>query len=85
MANAIVRQLGRGNTLENTTNNKGKGNRNVVLKTYTFVDMFPTEISTIDLSYDSTDTIEEFTVTFALQYYLVGYQADGYQCLNLLI
>ena len=39
--------------------------------------MFPTEISTIDLSYDSTDTIEEFTVTFALQYYLVGYQADG--------
>ena len=77
MANAIVRQLGRGNALENTTNGKGKGNKNVVLKTYTFVDMFPTEISTIDLSYDSTDTIEEFTVTFALQYYLVGYQADA--------
>ena len=77
MANAIVRQLGRGNALENTNNREGKGNKSVVLKTYTFIDMFPTEISTIDLSYDSTDTIEEFTVTFALQYYLVGYQADG--------
>ena len=77
MANAIVRQLGRGNALENTNNREGLGNKSVVLKTYTFIDMFPTEISTIDLSYDSTDTIEEFTVTFALQYYLVGYQADG--------
>jgi hypothetical protein len=31
------------------------------LKTYTFYDIFPTEVSAIDLSYDS-DTIEEFTV-----------------------
>ena len=46
--------------------------------------MFPTEISSIDLSYDSTDTIEEFTVTFAFQYYLVGYQADGLQSILLL-
>ena len=77
MANAIVKQLGRGEKLENNDNRNGKGDRNVVLKTYTFMDMFPTEISTIDLSYDSTDTIEEFTVTFALQYYLIGYRADG--------
>lgn len=77
MANAQVKQLGRGNALENTDNRAGKGDRSVALKSYTFIDMFPTEISSIDLSYDSTDTIEEFTVTFAFQYYVVGYKADG--------
>ncbi len=38
-----------------------------MLQTYKFVDIFPTEVSAIDLSYDSSDTIEEFTVTFAVQ------------------
>ena len=77
MANAIVRQLGRGNALENTDNRKVKVTEVLSLKSYTFIDMFPTEISSIDLSYDSTDTIEEFTVTFAFQYYVVGYKPDG--------
>ena len=31
---------------------------------YKFADIFPTNISAIDLSYDTTDTIEEFTVEF---------------------
>lgn len=32
------------------------------LRTYRFHDVFPTNVSTIDLSYDTTDTVEEFTV-----------------------
>jgi hypothetical protein len=77
MTNATVRQLGRGNILNNTDNNAGKGDEMIKLRTYTFVDLFPTEISPIELSYDSADTIEEFTVTFAYQYYTIGYKDDA--------
>ena len=38
---------------------------NVVLKEYEFIDIFPVSVGSIDLSYDSTDTIEEYTVEFA--------------------
>ena len=31
------------------------------------IDIFPTSVSAIDLSYDTGDTIEEFTVEFAVQ------------------
>lgn len=34
------------------------------LRTYKFNSVFPTNISPIDLSYDTTDAIEEFTVEF---------------------
>ena len=37
-----------------------------VLGSYQFQDIFPTNVSQIDLSYDSVDTIEEFTVEFAV-------------------
>ncbi len=37
------------------------------LKSYKFIDIFPVAVSAIDLSYDSSDTIEEFTVEFAVQ------------------
>lgn len=36
---------------------------------YELINCWPTDISTIDLSYDSTDTIEEFTVTWAYDYF----------------
>jgi len=36
---------------------------------YYFVDAFPTSVSQMDLSWDTKDTIEEFTVTFAYQYW----------------
>ena len=42
---------------------------NTVIKTYTFKDAFPTEISAIDLSYGDTDTIERFTCTWQYQYW----------------
>ena len=72
MTDAMVRQLGRSNTAGSTDNNSGGGQQNVILRTYNFFDIFPTEVSAIDLSYDTSDTIEEFTVTFAVQYYAIG-------------
>jgi len=40
-----------------------------VLRSYKFFGVFPTAISPIDLSYDTTDTIEEFTVELQVQYW----------------
>jgi hypothetical protein len=40
-----------------------------VLRTYKFWDIFPTNISTIDLSYETTDTIQEFTVEMQVHYW----------------
>jgi hypothetical protein len=39
------------------------------LKRYRFVGMFPTDLSQIDLDWGSNDTIEEYTVNFAYQYW----------------
>jgi hypothetical protein len=39
------------------------------LKAYTMVGCFPTDISSIELSYDQSDTIEEFSVTMAYSYF----------------
>tara|TARA_X000000368_G_scaffold390409_1_gene353587 strand:- start:640 stop:1230 length:591 start_codon:yes stop_codon:yes gene_type:complete len=64
MTNAKVFQLGRGSKINSEDS---KGDKNVVLKEYEFVDIFPTNISAIDLSYESSDTIEEFTVEFQVQ------------------
>ena len=65
MVNAKVFQLGRGSspgTAGNTAVDAGTDNS--VLKEYEFIDIFPTAVSPIDLSYDSSDAIEEFTVEF---------------------
>ena len=64
MTNAKVYQLGRGSTPSSKDNT---GTSNSVLKEYEFIDIFPTNVSQIDLSYDSSDTIEEFTVEFQVQ------------------
>jgi hypothetical protein len=66
MSNATVYQLGRGSTINSTTN---AGSDSSILAAYKFVDIFPTSVSNIDLSYDSGDTIEEFTVEFQVQSY----------------
>lgn len=39
------------------------------VRKYKFYGIFPTNISQIDLSMDSTDTIEEYTVEFQVQYW----------------
>ena len=64
MVDAKVYQLGRGS--EKSSQNNG-GSENVVLKEYEFQNIFPTNVSAIDLSYDTGDTIEEFTVEFQVQ------------------
>lgn len=68
MTNAKVYQLGRGSSKASQDNNGGS---NAVLKEYEFVDIFPTAISAIDLSYDTSDAIEEFTVDFQVQTFSV--------------
>ena len=51
------------------------------LRTYKFFDVFPTNLSQMDLSYETTDTIEEFTVELQVLYYEslkgVGANAGG--------
>ena len=62
---AVVKQFSRAaSTLANV---EGQGME--VAKQYKFYSIFPTNISAIDLSYDSADTIEEFTVEFQVQYW----------------
>jgi hypothetical protein len=41
-----------------------------VLKQYQFVGMFPVDIAPIDLDWGSNDSIEEYSVTFAYQYWV---------------
>lgn len=75
MTNALVHQLGRGadNGRESTSNSSSISGTSVTpLKTYTFYDIFPTNISAIDLSYDTSDTIEEYSVEFQVQYWEPG-------------
>ena len=64
MVSAKVYQLGRGASPESMTN---AGTANSVLKEYEFYNIWPSTVAAIDLSYDSPDTIEEFTVDFQVQ------------------
>lgn len=79
MGNAVVNQLGRGyNQGRFSTDNSGDGNNAggvtgvAPLRSYYFDGIFPTNISPIDLSYESSDVIEEYTVTFQVQYWIAG-------------
>ena len=45
------------------------GKQGNIIKTYTFIDMFPADISPIDVSWDANDAIEEYAVTFQYQYW----------------
>ena len=72
MIDAEVHQLGRGYSsgINSGKNSSSAGDAKVTpLKSYKFIDIFPVAVSAIDLSYDSSDTIEEFTVEFAVQSY----------------
>jgi|TARA_X000000368_G_scaffold187517_1_gene147924 hypothetical protein len=64
MTNAKVFQLGRGSK---KASQDSTGDSNAVLKEYEFIDIFPTTVSEIALSYDTGDTIEEFDVEFQVQ------------------
>ena len=74
MKDAYVYQLGRGNKRESTANSNDGSQE--PLRVYKFYDIFPTNISQIELSYDTSDTIEEFTVEFQVQWWSAGTSGD---------
>ena len=76
MTDAKVVQLGRGATLGGDKQQPTTG-QNAVLRTYNLVDIFPTEVSAIDLSYETSDTLEQFDVTFQMQYFTIGGTSDS--------
>lgn len=49
----------------------------VPIREYTFNGMFPTEVSTIEMAWETTDTIEEFTVTFQYDFWEVSGGVTG--------
>jgi hypothetical protein len=67
MGNATVYQLGRSKSSTQTASSTSDNTK--ILAQYKFIDIFPTTISDIALSYDTTDSIEEFTVEFQVQYF----------------
>ena len=60
----VVRQLGR-----SSMDQHNSGEAIPVLKEYQFRGAFPTTVSSIDLSYENTDAIEEFTVELEYQWF----------------
>lgn len=64
-----VHQLQKDGGVSTSDGNRG-GVSNPYLGSYYFKDAFPTNVSEIALSWDDKDTIEEFTVTFAYQYWV---------------
>ena len=74
MTDAFIQQLGRGPEAGAATNNGGNSS---ILRSYKFFDVFPVTVGEIALSYDTTDALEEFDVTFRYQYFTVGSAGDS--------
>ena len=83
MGDAYVKQLGRGyrrgrfseRNTQNGDNAIGDDDRTgsaPSLRTYFMHDIWPSNVTAIDLSYDTTDTVEEFQVEFQVQYMSIG-------------
>ena len=51
---------------------------NTVSRQYKLNDAFPTDVSALDLSFDSTDTLSEFTVNFQYHYLQAGNASDSF-------
>ena len=49
----------------------------VPIREYTFNGMFPTEVSTIEMAWETTDAIEEFTVNFQYDFWEVSGGVTG--------
>ena len=59
-------------TARNTVTVKQLNTAGGTTKTYVLNNCWPSDISTIDLSYDTTDSLEEFTVTWTYDYFTTG-------------
>jgi hypothetical protein len=53
------------------------GDASIPTRQYTFVNIFPINISNIELNWETTDAIEEFTVEFAYDYWTVDTDVNG--------
>jgi len=67
MGQATVYQLGRNDAGQQGSNSPATDSK--ILAQYKFVDIWPTTVDAIELSYDTGDTIQEFGVTLKVQYY----------------
>ena len=74
MTDGYVQQLGRGATAATGTASEGESS---ILRSYKFFDVFPVTVGEIALSYDTTDQLEEFDVTFRYQYFTIGNSAQS--------
>ena len=74
MTDGYVQQLGRGGQISASSNDGGESS---VLRSYKFFDVFPVTVGEIALSYDTTDALEEFDVTFRYQYFTIGNSAQS--------
>jgi hypothetical protein len=52
-----------------TVSQYSKGPNSLPLRTYKFVNVFPSDISSMDVSWENENTIEEFTVTLQYDYW----------------
>lgn len=66
---AYVHQLGRAPITNPAGQPASSGNIVPILRSYHFYGVFPTNISSIELSYDSNNVIEEFSVEFQVQWW----------------
>ena len=73
--NAPTNTAGQSYALDAVVNQYGKAGS--IIQAYNFVGMFPIDISPIDLDWGSNDAIEEFTVTFAYQYWTNANSTDA--------
>jgi len=53
-----------------------KGPEELAIRAYQFVNIFPTEVGSIDMDWDTTDTLETYTVTFDYDYWTVDASND---------
>jgi len=54
-------------TVDATVDQYGK--TGTIIKSYKFVGLFPVDVAPIDLGWDQNDSIEEYSATFAFQYW----------------
>ena len=66
---AYVHQLGRAPITNQAGVPATSGNTVPILRSYHFHGVFPTNVSSIELSYDSNNVIEEFSVEFQVQWW----------------
>ena len=78
MVDALVHQLGRGAAQGRVskTGVEGLDGTMIPLRTYKMYDIWPSNVSAIDLSYGTNNEIERFTVDFQVNWWEAGSPAD---------